>query len=98
MLKEGLGVKRDSAKAREILKRVAMSRDYATMRSIGITAVYSKAEDRDLEFGKAISRKLIEKGHPDEYRLAVSACFQQHLLIPTSICAGGCRERQSGSY
>lgn len=85
MLKEGLGVKRDSAKAREILKRVAMSRDYATMRSIGITAVYSKAEDRDLEFGKAISRKLIEKGHPDEYRLAASACFQQHLLIPKEL-------------
>lgn len=79
MLKEGLGVESNSAKAREILKRVALSRDYLTMRNIGSSAVYGKEEDRDLELAKSISRKLVDNGHADAYSIGTSAC---HKLFP----------------
>lgn len=76
MLKEGLGIDANSAKAREILKRVALSRDYSTMRKIGVSALLGKEEDRDLELAMAISRKLVDNGHTDAYSIGTSACYK----------------------
>lgn len=77
MLKEGLGVDRDPIKAREILKRVALSRDYPVMYRIGTSALWW-GEERDLELVKAISRKLIGNGHPGSYSLGTLACAAEY--------------------
>lgn len=79
MLKDGLGVDADPKKAREILKRVALSRDYQTMTMIGIFAL-DEGEGRDLELAKAISRKLIESGRADAYFLGGLACSKEYAL------------------
>lgn len=78
MLKEGLGVDRDPIKAREILKRVALSRHYAVMRLIGNSAELW-GEEPDLELVKAISRKLIDNGHPESYTLGTLACAREYF-------------------
>lgn len=77
MLKDGLGVEADPKKAREIVKRVALSRDYITMGRIGRAFTRGNREDSDFELAKAISRRLIETGHTNEYSLGSSACMQE---------------------
>lgn len=82
MLKDGLGVEPDPKKAREILKRVALTRDYATMQSIASSAIFGKGDDSDLELAKAISQKLIETGHAEAYLLGSLACSREFAQAP----------------
>jgi hypothetical protein len=77
MLRDGLGIDADPKKSREIVNRVALSRDYVTMQKIGMSALYGKKDDRDFELAKAISRRLIEAGQIDQYWLGSSACFNE---------------------
>ncbi|MBC7619042.1 MAG: sel1 repeat family protein [Candidatus Saccharibacteria bacterium] len=82
MLKDGLGIEPDPKKARELVKRVALSRDYVTMHKIGTSALWGKEEERDLELAKAISRRLIETGHTEWYSLGSLACSKEHEHAP----------------
>lgn len=77
MLRDGLGVEPDTKKARDILKRVALTRDADTMRGIGSHAVLGKGDQRDLELAKAISQRLIEIGHAESYWLGSMACDRE---------------------
>lgn len=77
MLKDGLGIDADPKKSREIMKRVALSRDNLTMHSIGLRAALEKGDEQDLELAKTISQRLIETGHPESYSLGRLACLIQ---------------------
>lgn len=77
MLRDGLGIDANPKKSRDLVKRVALSRDYVTMQNIGRSVVLGKKDDRDLELAKAISRRLMEAGQIDQYRLGSLACANE---------------------
>lgn len=77
MLKDGLGIEPDPEKARELVKRVALSRDHVTMNEIVRSTLLGKAEDRDLELAKAISRRLIEAGRTASFLWGTMACSEE---------------------
>ncbi len=77
ILKGGLGVEADPVKAREILKRVALTREAITMQRIGWDILSGKLGDPDFELVKAISKKLTETGDTTAYVLGTSACYKQ---------------------
>ncbi len=87
MLKEGLGVQEDTAKAHEILRRVALSRDHVTMKRIGTTAVIGGKEDRDLDLAKSISTFLIQNGHTEAYTLGSLACSEEFANAPGEVAS-----------
>jgi hypothetical protein len=74
ILKEGLGVEASSQKALELLKKVAMSRDYVTMeKMVRRPALLGN----DFELVKAMVLRLLETGRTDSYVWGVSACSEQ---------------------
>ena len=85
ILKEGLGIEPNPQRAQEILKRVALSRDHVTMWRIGISSLESTGIGRDLELAKAIARKLIETGHPENYIIGTLACMDENEVPPDEL-------------